>query len=102
LSGAALALAFPRPSLDLLIWVCLVPLIVAVRRTTWPTAFALGWWAGAVAHVIAFPWVLLAVARRQQISMLAGMPSRQFVRATVQFGGQHQRWRVQNAGQLSR
>lgn len=46
LSGTALALAFPGADLWPLAWVALVPLLVALRRSSLPRAFLLGHLAG--------------------------------------------------------
>ena len=48
LSGAALALSFPKPDLHLLIWVALVPLLLALAGARPSQAWWLGFLAGAI------------------------------------------------------
>jgi apolipoprotein N-acyltransferase len=57
LSGALLALSFPRPGLSLLAWFAFVPLLIAINRKGPGAAFKLGLVSGIVAYGGILYWV---------------------------------------------
>ena len=69
LSGLLLTLSFPKPEVFFLAWGALVPLLVAVRGSTPPGAFALGWLCGLVHYLTALYWIHHVVAH------YGGLPS---------------------------
>ena len=73
LSGALASLSFPTYSFTPLIFIALVPLLLAVG-TDPRRAFVLGWVTGSVGHVGTVGWVLAAIARFENISWIAALP----------------------------
>ncbi len=78
ISGALLALAFPRPGFFPLVWIALVPLVIALRGARARDGFVLGLAAGIVFFGILMfwvtlfgylPWALLSIAQAVQIAV---------------------------------
>jgi apolipoprotein N-acyltransferase len=59
LSGGLLGLAFPTPDLGWLAWICLVPLLVAIRSSPVAEAFRLGYVSGLIAFATIMSWISL-------------------------------------------
>jgi apolipoprotein N-acyltransferase len=74
LSGVLGALCFPTYSLWPLVFVALVPLLLAVAGASRRRAFLLGWLTGTVGFLGAFSWVLPTIARFESISSLEALP----------------------------
>ena len=74
LSGVLGALCFLRYSLWPLVFIALVPLLLAVVDSSPRRAFVLGWLTGTVGFVGAFSWVLATIARFEGISSLVASP----------------------------
>ena len=62
ISGIALGLAFPKPDLHLLVWVALVPLLLALRGAGIARAWWLGLITGFVYRAIALYWLVDTMA----------------------------------------
>lgn len=62
ISGVGLGLAFPKPDLHLLIWVALVPLLLALRGAGVARAWWLGLTTGFVYRAIALYWLVDTMA----------------------------------------
>lgn len=60
-SGLLLALSFPLFDIESLAWVALVPLLLAIRGSSWKTAFGQGWLAGLVFFAMTLHWVITAM-----------------------------------------
>jgi len=67
-SGLLLALSFPLPDVESLAWVALVPLLLAVRRSSWKAAFGQGWLAGLVFFAVTLYWVINAMSEYGRLS----------------------------------
>lgn len=63
LSGLALALAFPKPDLHLLVWVGLAPMLVAVAGASPWRAWWLGLWTGVVYRAGTLYWLVPVMTR---------------------------------------
>jgi len=61
LSGLLLALSFPPFDIEALAWVALVPLLLALRGSSWKVALGQGWLAGLVFFAITLFWVIHAM-----------------------------------------
>jgi apolipoprotein N-acyltransferase len=60
-SGLLLALSFPLFDVESLAWIALVPLLLAIRGSSWKVAFGQGWLAGLVFFAITLHWVINAM-----------------------------------------
>ena len=74
LAGALAFLSFPPHAHPALVFIALVPLLIAVRRTGMWRAAALGWLSGAVWHLGALGWVLSTIERFEHASTLFALP----------------------------
>jgi apolipoprotein N-acyltransferase len=70
LTGILGFLSFPTYALDFCVWFCLVPLLVAVSTTALRRAFCLGCLAALAGFCGAFPWVVLTIARFEDVSLV--------------------------------
>jgi len=61
LSGALLLLSFPSFDFSALAWVGFVPLLFALGKSPWRTAFGQGWLAGVVFFSGTLSWVVIAM-----------------------------------------
>jgi len=61
LSGLLLILSFPRFDVGVLGWIALVPLLLAMRKSSWRTAFGQGFVTGLVFFTGALSWVVNAM-----------------------------------------
>jgi apolipoprotein N-acyltransferase len=57
LSGAALALAFPKVGLSWVAWIALIPLLIAIDRQPLSKVLAYAWAQGLVFYAIVFYWI---------------------------------------------
>ncbi len=60
-TGLLLALSFPSFDFEPLAWIGLVPLLLAIRGSSWKVAFGQGWLAGLVFFAITLHWVINAM-----------------------------------------
>ena len=60
-SGLLLALSFPVFDIESLAWVGLVPLLLAIRGSSWKAAFGQGWLAGLMFFSVTLYWVINAM-----------------------------------------
>ncbi|HLJ73096.1 MAG TPA: apolipoprotein N-acyltransferase [Thermoanaerobaculia bacterium] len=73
-SGVLFALAFPNYSVGWLIFVALVPLLVAIARaSTWPEAFFYGWISQTIAWLMMVPWVVRVMSHYGGLSLPTGI-----------------------------
>ncbi|HEY6843265.1 MAG TPA: apolipoprotein N-acyltransferase, partial [Thermoanaerobaculia bacterium] len=74
LSGVLFALAFPNYSISWLMFVALVPLLVAVVRAKgWLEAFFLGWISQTIAWLMMVPWVVRVMSHYGGLSLPTGI-----------------------------
>ena len=73
LSGALLVLSFPKYDLDVLAWIALVPLLIAIRQKPRKTAFKQGWLAGFVFFVGTLSWVINAMHQYGKLPFLVSV-----------------------------
>ena len=71
LSGALLALSFPRPALGPLAWVAFVPLLLAIGKRTPGQSFKLGVAAGGIAYGGILYWVNIVMTHYGKLPWLA-------------------------------
>jgi len=60
-SGLLLALSFPLFDFESLAWIALLPLLLAIRGSSWKAAFGQGWLAGLVFFAVTLHWVINAM-----------------------------------------
>lgn len=60
-SGLLLALGFPQFDIESLAWIGLVPLLLAIRGSSWKAAFGQGWVAGLLFFAVTLYWVINAM-----------------------------------------
>ncbi|HJT17939.1 MAG TPA: apolipoprotein N-acyltransferase [Thermoanaerobaculia bacterium] len=73
-SGVLFALAFPNYSIGWLMFVAVVPLLVAVvRAKSWPEAFFLGWISQTIAWLMMVPWVVRVMSHYGGLSLPTGI-----------------------------
>ncbi len=60
-SGLLLALSFPSFDFESLAWIALVPLLFAIRGSSWKAAFGQGWLAGLMFFSVTLYWVINAM-----------------------------------------
>jgi apolipoprotein N-acyltransferase len=61
ISGLLLLLSFPRFDLGFLAWIGLVPLLLAIRTSSWRLAFGQGFCTGLVFYAGSLSWVVVAM-----------------------------------------
>jgi len=61
LSGLLLALSFPSFDIESLAWIALIPLLLALRGSSWKAAFGQGWLAGLMFFSVTLYWVINAM-----------------------------------------
>ena len=69
-SGLLLALSFPLFDIESLAWVALVPLLLAIRGSSWKAAFGQGWLAGLVFFAVTLYWVINAMHEYGKLSFV--------------------------------
>jgi apolipoprotein N-acyltransferase len=69
-SGLLLALSFPLYDFESLAWIALIPLLLAVRGSSWKTAFGQGWLAGLVFFAMTLHWVINAMHEYGKLSFV--------------------------------
>ncbi len=74
LSGLLLLFSFPAFDLGMLAWFALVPLLLAIRKTSWGAAFGLGWLAGLVFYAGALSWVVNAMHEYGKVPLTVSYP----------------------------
>lgn len=67
-SGLLLALSFPSFDIESLAWVALVPLLLAIRGSSWKAAFGQGWLAGLLFFSVTLYWVINAMHEYGKLS----------------------------------
>jgi len=70
LSGILLALAFPSPGLSILAWVALVPLLAAIRESSWRSSFKLAFITGFIAYSGIFYWLNIVMTTYGKLPLL--------------------------------
>lgn len=74
LSGAAAASPFIAFATYPLVFLAFIPLLLAIRDTSVGKALALGWLTGVCGQLLAFSWVVAAIARFEEISLWSAAP----------------------------
>jgi apolipoprotein N-acyltransferase len=69
-SGLLLLLSFPPVDWGLLAWIALVPLLLAIRSSSWKTAFGQGFIAGLVFYTGTLAWVVNAMYLYGKVPLL--------------------------------
>jgi apolipoprotein N-acyltransferase len=72
-SGALLAMAFPRIDWGPVAWIALVPLLVAALGRGPRAAFGVGWIAGAVFFVATLYWLVLTIGTYTNLSLIVSV-----------------------------
>jgi apolipoprotein N-acyltransferase len=70
LSGVLLLLSFPKVDLGLLAWIGLVPLLLAIRSSSWKTACGQGFLTGLVFYSGTLSWVVNAMHTYGKVPLL--------------------------------
>lgn len=73
-SGALIALSFPLPNLAPLIWIALIPLLIALEQQNAATAFRLGFATGCVAYAGLLYWVMIVMTTYGKLPWLVSIP----------------------------
>lgn len=74
LSGALVALSFPRPDLSFLAWIALIPLLTAIEGQSPRAALRLGWLCGLVGYAGLLYWVVIVMTEYGRLPLVAGIP----------------------------
>jgi apolipoprotein N-acyltransferase len=56
-SGAMIALSFPNPDLSFLVWIALIPLLIALEESSPQVAFRIGMTCGITAYAFILYWL---------------------------------------------
>lgn len=72
-SGSLVCLSFPKADLGFLIWIALVPLLIAIRNANLPEAFRTGFLTGLVYNTGLMYWIVIVVVRYGHLPLYAGI-----------------------------
>jgi apolipoprotein N-acyltransferase len=73
-SGLLIALSFPNAGLSFLIWIALIPLMVALEDATPRTAFRIGVTCGVTAYSIILYWINIVVTQYGHLPWVVSVP----------------------------
>jgi apolipoprotein N-acyltransferase len=69
-SGMLLTLSFPRYDFESLAWIALVPLLLAIRGSSWKASFGQGWLTGLVFFAGTLSWVINAMYQYGRVPLI--------------------------------
>ncbi len=73
-SGAMIALSFPNPGLSFLVWVALIPLLIALEESSPQTAFRVGMTCGVTAYAFILYWLNIVFTRYGHLPWSVSIP----------------------------
>jgi apolipoprotein N-acyltransferase len=73
-SGAMIALSFPNPGLSFLVWVALIPLLIALEESSPQTAFRVGMTCGVTAYALILYWLNIVFTRYGHLPWSVSIP----------------------------
>jgi apolipoprotein N-acyltransferase len=73
-SGVLIALSFPNPNLSFLIWIALIPLLIALEESTPRCAFRIGMTSGITGYALILYWLNIVFTRYGHLPWSVSIP----------------------------